>query len=429
MTILFCAAVALPSCSKSPENIGVDFQPDDDYVNLQYTDTVELNCYSVVADSIGTTCVSPLLGSIMDPVFGLTSAGFYTQIHISSQTPAFDTASAAIDSVVLLLSMNGFYGDTTTMLTFNVFEMADSITSSTDVQYYSNTTINCKDLDLAAAYQVAPRPKTKDTTGAAILRIPLSHDADEIVQRVEANFSNDEVREVFYGLHITAAPVSSGGSIVGINITDNSKTVMRVYYRDKEDLDKQLIYDFYVTSKDVFFNSFAHDYSYGSSSFKQQVLDGDTAMGSQELFVQAMGGVRTFIAMPNLDKWDAGEGRHIVINEARLVITGTATDTMTYKAPSALALVMIDDDGTLITLPDISEGSSYYGGTYNSGNNSVMFRISEYVQNIVSGKKQNNGIWLSVSGASYVASRWVVAGSGDESKGIHLEVKYSTLGE
>lgn len=427
LTFLFCVIVAFASCSKSPENIGVDFQPEDDYVDLQYTDTVELLCYSALADSISTAYVSPLIGSIMDPVFGLTTAGFYTQLHISSQTPALD--SAVIDSVVLLLSMTGFYGDTTTTLTFNVYEMADSLSTSDDASYYSSTTIDCYDVDLAAAYQVAPRPKTKDTTGAAVLRIPLSQDVDTIIHRIGANSSNDEVREKFYGLHITAAPVTSGGSIVGLNITDNSNTVMRVYYRDKEDLTKQLSYDFYVTSKEMFFNSFAHDYTLGSSSFTQQVLNGDTAMGSQEIFVQAMGGVRTFIKMPNLDKWQDSTGKIVVINEARLVMTGIAADTMTYRAPSSLALVMVDDDGSLVTLPDVSEGSSYYGGSYNSSTNSVMFRISEYVQNVVSGKKQNNGIWLSVSGASYVPSRWIMAGSGDETNGIHLEVKYSTLGE
>lgn len=427
LTYLFCVVVAFASCSKSPENIGVDFQSEDDYVDLQFTDTVEMQCYSALADSIGTACVTPLIGSIMDPVFGLTTAGFYTQLHISNQTPALD--SAVIDSVVLLLSMNGYYGDTTTMQTFNVYELADSLSSPEYASYYSNSTVQCQTIDLAGAYQVAPRPKTKDTLGAAILRIPLTHEVDTIIHRVHANSSNDEVRQAMYGFHIVAAPVSMGGSIVGINITDNSSTVMRVYYRDNEDLTKQLSYDFYVTSNETYFNSFEHDYTLGASNFTQQVLGGDTAMGRQEVFVQAMGGVRTFVNMPNLDKWQTDDGKLIVINEARLIMTGIATDTMTYRAPSALALVMIDDDGTLLTLPDISEGSSYYGGTYNSSNNTVMFRISEYVQNVVSGKKKNNGLWLSVSGASFVPHRWIMAGSDAGTDRLRLEVKYSIIGE
>jgi len=86
LTFVFCAVLAFSSCSKSPENIGVDFQSEDDYVNLQFTDTVELICHSTIADSIGTTNVAPLLGSIMDPVFGLTNAGFCTPLNISTTT-------------------------------------------------------------------------------------------------------------------------------------------------------------------------------------------------------------------------------------------------------------------------------------------------------------------------------------------------------
>ena len=58
-----------------------------------------------------------------------------------------------------------------------------------------------------------------------------------------------------------------------------------------------------------------------------------------------------------------------------------------------------------------------------------MFRISEYVQNVVSGKKKNNGLWLSVSGASFVPHRWIMAGSDAGTDRLRLEVKYSIIGE
>ena len=427
LTSLFCVAAVFASCSKSPENIGVDFQSDDNFLNLQFTDTVEIQCHSALVDSISTTEVMPLLGSVIDPVYGLTTAGFYTQLHISSNTPALD--SAVVDSVVLLMEINGFYGDTMTTQTFNVYELADSLKSHETHTYYSCSTVAYNDVDLAQAFQTSPRPRTKDTTGVAILRIPLSEEAHEIVKRLSANSSNDDLRQKLYGLLVTTTQVTMGGCILGIDLTDNSNTVMRVYYRDKEDLSKQLSYDFYVTSDDTYFSSFSHDYTLGSPNFKQQVLEGDTLLGRQEIFVQPMAGVRTKIKMPNIDKWKVEEKEHILINEARLIMTGAATDTAVFKSPAALALVMIDDDGSLITLPDISEGVSYYGGTYNRASNTVMFRISEYIQNIVAGKKKNNGLWMSVSGASFVPNRWIMGGSNAEEGRIRLEVKYSIIKE
>ncbi len=427
LTLSFCAIAMLASCSKSPENIGVDFQDEDDYVDLRFSDTVEVLCYSALTDSIRTSGVQPLLGGVADPVFGLATAGFYTQLHISSNTPALD--SAAVDSVVLQLSLDSYYGDTTTIQTFNVYELADSLSSSDGQSYYSNSFVPNKGIDLAQSFQMSMRPKTKDTTGKAVLRIPLSQDAHEMVKRLSANSSNDNLRKKIYGLYVTAAQVTSGGCIAGVDIDDNSGTFLRVYYRDKEDGAKQLTYDFYVTSKDTYFNTFSHDYNMGSDGFVQQVIGGDTALGKQEIFVQPMAGVRTFVKMPNIDVWKTDDNEHILINEARLIMTGTASDTALFRSPASLALVMIDDNGSLITLPDVSEGSSYYGGTYNKATNTVMFRISEYMQNIVSGKNKNNGMWLTVAGASYVPNRWIMAGSDAGDNRIRVEVKYSIIKE
>ena len=84
---------------------------------------------------IGTKNVRyALLGSMNDPVFGLTQAGFYTQFRFTSAGQNFGSAPI-LDSVVLQLSLASIYGDTTTLQTVHVYQLTDSITSSDP--YYS----------------------------------------------------------------------------------------------------------------------------------------------------------------------------------------------------------------------------------------------------------------------------------------------------
>ena len=69
--------LAFAACKKSPETIGNDLVSDSEYIDVYYTDTVEIMCHSYF-DSVSTKNVSyALLGSMKDHVFGNSEAGFY----------------------------------------------------------------------------------------------------------------------------------------------------------------------------------------------------------------------------------------------------------------------------------------------------------------------------------------------------------------
>ena len=90
---------------------------ENNYIGVLRTDTTEIVCYSYLDDSIGTKNVSyALLGSSLDPVFGLTQAGFYTQFHLSTAGHNFGE-SPILDSIVLQLCVSNYYGDTSVMQT------------------------------------------------------------------------------------------------------------------------------------------------------------------------------------------------------------------------------------------------------------------------------------------------------------------------
>jgi hypothetical protein len=163
-------------------------------------------------------------------------------------------------------------------------------------------------------------------------------------------------------------------------------------------------------------------------------MNGDTTLGQQQFYLQSMGGVRTVLRFPNLSKWTSAlaPNTHLIINEAKLIFPAEASlnDSSIYTAPTSLALLNINNDGSTSLLQDYYEGSSYYGGSYSSNDHSVTFRIGEQLQRIIMDKQESQGFYVSITGASFNAQRWIVAGpeANAENK-LRCEVKYSIIGE
>ena len=429
--------LAFSSCRKSPETIGNDLISDNNYIGIYHTDTVEIICHSY-RDSVATKNASnALLGAMKDPIFGTTEAGFYTQVRPSVAGQSFG-ANPVLDSLVLQFLVSDYYGDTTVMQTAHVFVLNDTL--SYDETYYSNSVLAMGVIDEANGYQFMPRPTTKtsvigtDTIDQAILRIPLSQELGYYLLNLDSSYYSrpDLFKQEFKGLYVTCAPVSQNGAILSLNLTNNSYTLLQLYYHDAATPEKAMRYNYYVTSSDTYFNHFDHDYQQGSLEFVQQLLEGHEELGQERIYVQTMGGVKTFIQFPNLDHWaDSLENCYIVVNEAKLVLSATPqlVDSI-FKAPSTLSLLGFNADSTTYLLPDYYEGTSYFGGTYDATHNLVTFRISEYVQDMIMKKKENAGLSFGINGSAYNAQRLVVNGpeaiNGEKMK---LEVTYSVVNE
>ena len=430
--------VFFAACSKTTESIGNGLLSENDHIGTSYVDTLQINCHSERIDSLYTKSLTTvLLGSMMDPVMGLTNANLFTQLHISSTNHYFGN-SPVIDSVVLQLAYVGYYGDTTTMQTVHVYELLDTLSGYDD--YYQFSEVLDKGLDLANGFQFQPRPTTvhtvvgNDTLTQAVLRIPLDNSfGEQLAAADSAIFSSPSAfKDYFHGLKICCESVSQNGAICYFNPTSNTVTRLQIYYRENPDANP-MRYDFYITSEDTYFNQYLHDYTQGSAEFKQQILQEDTLLGQTQLYLQAMGGIRCFINFPDLLEWaDAvqDDDAHLIINEAKLIIPADETIDSTLTAPTTMALVSLKKTGSTALLPDYMEGSGYYGGSYSSAKKNVIFRISEYLQGLILGNEDSQGIYLSIAGASFNAQRWVIAGpEANQDQTLKCEIKYSIVKE
>ena len=430
-------ASLIASCKKSPETIGNNLISDSDYIGVYHTDTVAIVCHSY-RDSVATgKATSALLGAMRDPVFGATEAGFYTQFRPSVAGQHFGS-DPVLDSIVLQLHLAGYYGDTATLLTAHAYQLTDTIASATT--YYNFSEVSAATVDLANGHQFRLHPNTKqhvlgaDTVAQPIIRIPLSAELGNYLMTIDTNAyaRPDLFKQAFYGLHLTCDPVAANGSIASINLTNNTFTLLQLYYHNATTPDKPMRYNYYVTSSDAYFNHFDHDYAQGSPEFVGQVIEGQTDLGQEALFLQTMGGVRAKVFFPNFNTWaDTLVGQHLVINEAKLIlpVKPQSIDSV-YTAPKNFLLVGFNADSSTYLLPDYYEGAGFFGGTYDPSRHAVSFRITEYMQRILLGEKENNGLSLGINGASYNAQRIIINGpEAQQGEKMRLEVTYSLVNE
>ena len=200
---------------------------------------------------------------------------------------------------------------------------------------------------------------------------------------------------------------------------------MIMYYHN-DTLDS-LNYHYIINQYTPRFNKYEHDFTMAESEFKAQVVGGDTSLGSQKFYTQGIAGVKSIVRLPNLRK--TNDLDVVAINEAKLVFSGFEEDPFN-GAPSQLALVEIQEDGSYLPLIDEAEGTNYFDGTYKSSTNSYTFRITRHIQSLISDTtKPNNGLYMFVRGESVWPERFIFNGNYpvSDTAAFRLEILYTLL--
>ena len=431
--LIFTLPFLMVNCNKDPERIGVDLQPEDDRLEVYVSDTTSVYAYSVLVDSIRTdeTSVS-MLGSYYDPVFGSSTSSIYTQIRLSTTSTTFGL-DPVLDSIVLAFEYTGsYYGDTSYMQNFKVFKISDDESINGDSAYYSNQELQLAE-EIANVF-IQPSPSDSvmvDTLKyKAQLRIPLSEEFGYAILNADTAdlASNDKFLEFLPGVYVTSEQKHWGGAILAFDLVAvNSR--MSIYYSNDDEGDS-LSYNFTISTGNARFMNFEqYGYDNADASFKSQVINGDTALGDEKLYMQAMAGVKVRFKFPFIKDW--GTEGAIAIDEARLVINNYNPDDE-FAAPGELVVLQLNNDGTAAFIPDQFEGTGFYGGQYDAETGEYFFRISRYVQSLLTEEAENYGMELVVSGGSLMPNRSQLVGPNpnpvnDLSKRLKLKIIYTDL--
>jgi hypothetical protein len=383
----FLLILALFSCTKDPYELGIDLLPPSDTLNVLLTDTITVEAFSVIQDSIRTDETSYIvLGSINDPIFGKTTAGLYTQFRLSSEEVDFGD-NPVLDSLVLVLYYNDYYGDTTTQQNIKVYEISEDL--KLDSVYFSNQH-KATYGTLLANHDFYPRPTDSVTVNGsktpAHLRINLtkmgSYLGNKILQAPASALENNNAFVSYMkGLYIASSPVAYNGALLNFSV-NNGLTRLALYFHEQADTAKDsLYYDLPINENAARFSHLDHNnYLDASQDLKRQILNHDSAQGVNQVFLQGLGGVKIKLKFPYLENF--GKGKLIAVNDALLTFKNMENDTI-LSPPPKLTLIRQDSAGRIGYLIDESEGSAYFGGTYNATTRTYQFRITRHVQKIL----------------------------------------------
>ncbi|MFN5324101.1 MAG: DUF4270 domain-containing protein [Bacteroidota bacterium] len=418
LSLLFILSISLTSCTE-PDSIGVELLKDDE-PGVFYTDTFTLDCKSIREDSLRTDEFSAafnLAGSYTDTEFGLTVAGFYSEIRLPNNSSNFSFGSdPALDSVVLTLAYADYYGDTTSPMNFRVFETDDKM--FLDTVYFSNDTLNLKRSIFSGQVNIRPKDSVvvNGVKRAPHLRLKLDQTfGNDLLTAPSSSLSNNSAFiDFFNGIYVTA-DAATNGSISSFNLLA-SLSKLTFYYKNGSDTTSRTA-DFEINSGCSRYNRFYHDYSLGLMGGAFPIA------GQSRIYIQSMSGTKARIKIPNLSSLSM-DGP-VAINKAELVIP--VIENGSLKNHNALLLFGVDSSGSEAFIPDIFESPNYYGGTFDGIANAYRFNINRYVQKVVSNQVSNDyGLSLVASGGAINAFRTIIPGPATPTGSkIRLIITYS----
>ena len=437
-------SISFTSCNESSV-VGLDVQPSNDLLNVGFEDTTSINTRTVKGDSLITdeTLISSgnvLIGKYIDPVFGTSIASIYTQLRLPTNIVATSFGTAPVcDSIIISLIYEGTaYGKKDKKLQkLNVYQLSESM--STASTYYSNSTLSKFSTDLTAADGYVFQPRTGSSTSDSVtvlgvklkpqLRVPLDNAFGQLLLNNQGTgniATNTDFQNFFKGVYITTENTSTlpgEGNILHFKFGESKVTLY--YHNSTTD---SLKYDFNLGSV-ARFNHFEHDYAGASSDLTNQ-FSTPSQTQNNTVYVQSMAGAKTKIEFPYLMNWL--KNGMIGVNKAELVISVDTTLSTymidTFAAPAALILFGINDDGTTYAIPDAFEGATYFGGTLNSGTVQYRFNIARYIQQVLDGDRNNNGLYILASNGAVYGNRAVISGGQSTSaRPMKLNITYTKL--
>ncbi len=390
---------------------------------------------TILADKIATGIV----GVYRDSVFGKTISNVQVQPLLPSNALVFYGANDSFecDSIVLSLEYDGAFGDISKTASFEVRRIDELLDASNP--YYSNhqtqvlpAILGSKTFvpNLDTNVQVIQPNAIGDLDTLSLspqLRIQLDKAlGSEILSKSGDVEVSDNANFVSFlkGLQISAVDPGTLGfneqALLYFALT-SSNSKLSIYYHSispNNDTLKRTV-DFPINSSSVRFNSFEHDYSNSEVNLALQ----NGTLDSSFTYTLAMAGVQTKIKFPGIVQ--ALKDQNISINKAELVLPVADGSYAKNGFPESLIVASKTDDGALQFIPDFFEGFSYFGGTYNASTNDYRFTITRYLQGLINGTENENGLILLVSGSAVKGDRAVIYGPANMSNKIKLNLYYS----
>ena len=360
------------------------------------------------------------------------SMGNAEPISTTSHTFTDLQPGTAYSIAVRSVCVDDYYGDTTSAVGIRVHRLTENL--DREANYYQTSTASYDPQPInyqLTSYTLKPKTPVVVDTGVynAHLRVRLSQAFGQELLNHQSEI-NSNLRDYLKGLYVEAiSHTGNRGYMLSTNMTSALSGVTIYYHNDST---QNLRYTLVCSESCMRFSHFNHDYNASQDNdFVSEVLQHQTAIGTDKLFVQGGGGVKTRITFPYLEHAFDQYNQRVAIHRAELVITNVDPHEVYLTPPTNLTIQGIGkSNGAIRFLPDDDyyTSSNYYGGIYNEKTREYRFRITKYVQQLILGQGDwENSINLIVRGSAVRPQRLIFDGTDPASPTrLRLEISYST---
>lgn len=426
--LITAATLFFAGCEEDGQGIGAEVLPPEDIINFTFTDTTSIEIETIVQDSINTYRATDLLfGNYVDPEFGRVKATIYTEFIARSGLDFGEADDLLLDSVVLALGIRDSYGRLDLENNMEVFELDQDIP---DPEFgTSDTTLLTKGGNLAQGVRF-----TYDSAGRAqLVRVQLDRAFGEKLLKAGVENLGDALafREFFKGFAITTEDAQflnrEPGAIFSLDVLDGTPQ-LQMYYQKRESglFTVQTPEPFLVTTSTPRFTGIKRSDTEGK--LVEVAVEREDFKNQLELN-QAGAFIKNFVKFPHVSEMDL-----VAVSRAELILSVDTTlfgSTGAFLPPAQIAPILADADGNEVLdengFPVDVEFNLSAVASYNASSGTYSFDLTGYIQRLISGQIENNGIILHPSSRAFTVNRVVFGGTQHPTLKAILNLTYTSL--
>ncbi|MBP5677351.1 MAG: DUF4270 family protein [Bacteroidales bacterium] len=404
LALVLCALTAV-SCVDEQSELGVGLAGDGTIYNGKTATLRADMAKSVRDDSLMTSNYSyGIIGNYQDATFGKVSAELYVQIAVSDNAGSIDLSNRIIDSVVLTLVPQDLYPDSTGVYNFNfeVMHLAEALRSDTVYGSYNTLPVDPAGVFYNGTVSVGPND--------SVVSLRLD---DAIIPVVKQTATAAEFTENARGLRIRIIDPGYSG-MMGINLAAVNSAIT-VYYRNHEEDETDVKYNFLLGTTAAHFQHFSHDYT-GSVTGGLDSID-----GTMLTYLEPLAGYNMLVSFDNDVRAFAAAHPLATIHHAELLVpvataTGQLPDRLLAYKKSAGGDTPVSDLIDLYTMAG-------FDGRYDAARNCYRMRVTQHLQQLLR-YKHDPGTLLVLNSRRSAAARVIAAGI-NATDPIRIEIVYS----
>ncbi|HNW50619.1 MAG TPA: DUF4270 family protein [Prolixibacteraceae bacterium] len=390
-------------------NLGADFI--DDPTRIIMVDTMSVNCYTTLTDSIYSSRSERLMaGRFQNQIGVITYCESYFRLD---PTASFEITneSTVYDSACFILYLDGYhFGDTTQVCDLAIHQLTEEMAVNEDDDYiYNITNFSCETAPLATFHvdlSVDRHDEFKNEPDSVVIRIPddvLGKKLFDYVLNEDTILDDKDLFTHQYKGFVIKPSNDKNSVVVGFSSAVDSTVTpkIRVYYHDNTP-DDDLHFDYSLEnfkdytgsyykagssdSRCYLSNYMVNDYS--KSAFKD-IQPGESELSSRKTgnvsILQAGIELRTKIEIPNIDYlYSLGTTGSII---KALLIFEPIEGSFSKKSdlPSSLQMYLVNEDNdtygmlSYVSSSDIATAQLNYNETFKN-ESYYSFDITRFIR-------------------------------------------------